>query len=74
MLKLDENAVAAKQGNQGALLKIILRYLTSAEVEGMENEGKAIFEQILEYIIPQTKSIKKEKLSVVLALKNFSNP
>ena len=40
MLKLDENAVDAKQGNQGDFLKIILRYLNSAEIEGTENEVK----------------------------------
>ena len=67
VLKLDENAISAREGNQGALLKIILKYL-----KGMENEGKAIFEQILEfYIIPHTKSINRVKLPLILDLENL---
>ena len=46
------NAVAVKEGYQGILLKIILRYLTSVKVEDMEKLGKTISGQILEYIIP----------------------
>ena len=35
-VKVGWNAVAVKQGYQGILLKIILRYLTSVKVEDME--------------------------------------
>jgi len=72
-LELDETEVAAKQGNKRALLKMALRYLSSEEVEKMEDSGLSTFLMLQAHILLLNKAKVKVEKPETLDTENFEN-
>ena len=65
-LKLPAKDLDGRRGNITLLNKLILRYLTSTEVEDSEDGGTPIFEQIYTYIESCTEMNAKQQQQFLL--------